>query len=260
MKLFNTQWGIVLTATLFNVLFEYSLRGINNIAANPGLPIILFLIYLTLFLVVEDMIVQFKLKDYQLIILAFFYGTIYDAFTSGILFFNPQAFGIAWNHWFNVNFFWWGFIQALLTFYIANRVSKRNWNHPKLSRKALNTAIMINIGMVLLFQLSGAIPKGQPIAYLTILIILFVAKIVFFGTIKHNAVPIPFQPSKFLDVLSILTVLVFLFTAIFLTHDPVISYTSAVNATSLKVIGLWTLIVTASLIGYRIKTKKSIPV
>lgn len=258
--MFN-RWKIILIATGFNLLFEYSLRGINNLKAQPFLPFILFPIYLTLFTMVEDLIVRFKLKAYQLMILAFFYGTIYGTFTSGIVFINPTIFGIAWIPFLSVNIVWWGTIQAVITFYFANLISPRDWYHPQMSRAGWITCIVITIAALIVFQKSGLIPGGTPIGQLTIFTIMIISFcITIFSINKSGKKTHAFVKDRFFTIISITTVIIFLFSAIFLTHDPILSNTSNVNASSLKIISTYTLVISILLLIYRVISKKEISV
>lgn len=129
----GNRFRIVITASLFNLLFEYSLRGLNNLKVQPFLPFILFPIYFSLFTLVEDLIVRWRLRDIQLMLLSFIYGTIYLAFISGILFLPPLYLGINWGALFYINLVWWGALQSILTFYLANLIERRDWNHPRMS-------------------------------------------------------------------------------------------------------------------------------
>ena len=258
----SNRWKIIFIATFFNLLFEYSLRGFNNILTQPILPLILFSIYFTLFIMLEDLIVRFKLKDYHLLFLAFFYGTIYDAYTSGIIYIKPNFLGIAIVPLFSINIAWWWVIQALITFYLANSIGgERDWNHARLSKKGWIVCLLINIFTVSLFQMSGVIPHGTSLGKLTTLIILVGSLVVSIGSIKaHKPQIVPFKKSKLISVLSFLTLFVFLFCAMFLTGDPITSNTSNVNATSLMVISRYTFLLTLVVIGYRVFFKKEIPV
>lgn len=256
----TNRWKIILIATAFNVLFEYSLRGINNLKVQPVLPFVLIATYFTLFTMIEDLIVRYKLKAYQLMILSFFYGTIYLAYISGLAFIKPSFLGIAWLPLIYVNVVWWGALQAVLTFYFANRICVRDWNHPRLSQKGWIICVGVNFFSIYLFQKSGVIPAGTPIGKLTMLTILIITLVAFTATLTKKTTIRRFQNSKLLNFLSLLTVLLFIFSAIFLTHDPILAATSNVNALSLKIISVYTLVVSVILLGYRFITKKEISV
>lgn len=256
----NNHWKIITVATIFNVLFEYSIRGFINLQAQPVLSFFLFIIYFTLFIMLEDLVVRYKLKDYHLMILAFFYGTIYCAYTSGLAFINPSFIGIAWLPLLLVNVIWWGSIQAVLTFYLANLVSPRNWNHPKLSTKGWISCLVVNILAVLVFQLSGKIPIATLPQAMVIFILLAINMFFFILSLRHNQVPTTFIKNKVISFISVVSVCIFLFSAFFLVSDPILSNTSNVNATSLKFISIFTVIVFIVLLITRIVSKKEISV
>jgi hypothetical protein len=210
---------------------------------------------------VEDLIVRFRLKDHQLMYLSFFYGTIYLAFTSGIVFLPPvSAGGIRWVELLYVNLVWWGALQAVLTFYFANLIAPRSFDHSLLSKNGWILCLVIQIVTLFLFQKSGLIPKGSPAGYMTILIILIASLLIFWKSIKKQSAIIPFQSNRILTILSFATVCVFLVCFLFLVKDPILSGTSHVNALSLKIVTRWTLVLAVIMLMYRIKMKKNIPV
>jgi len=258
----NNRWKIIFIATLFNLLFEYSLRGFNNISAQPSLPFILFATYFTLYIMVEDLIVRFKLKDYHLMMLSFVYGTIYCAFTSGLAFINPTFLGVAWGPLILINLVWWGALQAVLCFYLANWFNPRDWNHARLSKFGWIGCIAGTVFVLFLFQKSGVIPLGTPLGRLTVWVIVLLSGIVCSISFRKNrqSKSPAFVKSRLLTILSFATIALFLFTAMFLTHDPIQANTSNVNSTSLRIISSYTLILSIALLAYRIRSKKSIPV
>ena len=256
----NNRLKIILIATIFNLLFEYSLRGINNLMVQPVLPFILFSIYFTLFSMVEDLIVRFKLKDYHLMVLAFFYGTLYGALTSGIVFIRPSWFGVAWMPMILVNIAWWGALQGVVTFYLANLISPRDWDHSRLSHKGWVICLTINVAAVLLFQTTGLIPTGTPLGRWSIFITALVSLLLFIFLLRRKSDHKPYKKNVFLTTMSFMTLFLLLFSAIFLIGDPIRSNTSNINALSLKLVSWYTLGLSLVLLGYRLITKKEISV
>ena len=117
-----SHWKIVFAAVSFNLLFEYSMRGVNNLVADPLLLLFLFLVYFPYFTILEDFITKYRLKDHNIVIAGFFFGTAFTLFVPATQFVEPQALGINWTAFLFVNIFWWGTIQGVLTFYIATRL------------------------------------------------------------------------------------------------------------------------------------------
>lgn len=252
---------IVLIATLFNLLFEYSMRGVNNLARQPFLPFVLILIYASLFTMQEDLIRRFKLRDVHLMVLPFIYGTLYQAFVSGAAFLGRTLLGVNWGSIAFVLVIWWGALQAVLTFYIANRIVPRDWAAPPLSRAGWALALAANLAAILLFQLSGAVPHGTPIGYLMIALICAAGLIALrriwpaAGSARQ-----PFERRMALDVLAVITILVFLFSAVFLTRDPTLQRSSLVNRSATIVVSIWTTLLAVALFIERLKAHREIPV
>jgi hypothetical protein len=259
------HWKIVFAAVGFNLLFEYSMRGINNLVARPMLPLFLFLVYFPYFAILEDFIIRYRLKDYNLVIAGFFFGTAFTLFVPATQFVEPQALGINWTALFFVNFFWWGMTQGVLTFYTATRLFPRNWNHKLLSRKQKTALIMTLILIGLLYRVTIQLntpqaPQIRPEAYLAIAIILAITAFIFRKTIPKQAVAIPQRKEKIIDLTSALTIFLFLFCAVFLTRDPIQMNVHSVNATATRIVTIWTIIGTLIMIGYRIYMRCPIPI
>lgn len=237
------HWKIVFAAVGFNLLFEYSMRGINNLAARPILPLFLFLVYFPYFAMLEDYITKYRLKDYNIIIACFFFGTAFTLFVPATQFVEPQALGINWIAFFFVNFFWWGMIQGILTFYIATRFFPRNWNHKLLSRVQKTALLMTLILVGLLYRINIELnmpqaPQIRSEAYLAIVIMLIITAVIFRKTVPKQTITTTQQKEKIIDLISALTILIFLFCAVFLTQDPTQINVHSVNATALRIVTL----------------------
>lgn len=258
----GNRWKIVLIATGFNLLFEYSMRGINNFPKQPVLPLILFAAYFTYFTMLEDLIVRFRLGDYHLFVASFFFGTIYVCLVSGAAFTPPLILGINWGYLLFINLVWWGAVQAVLTFYIANRLSPREWSHALLSKKGWTLMMFLNGFVVLLFQLSGVIPQGTLSGIIVMVIILTASALIFWKLQpkqEEKASP-EFKRSRVMDYLSIATAAVFFVCAVFLIFDPSHLGASNVNLTSVRIVSIWTTILAIIMLVYRLHTKRPIPV
>ncbi|MEM2145167.1 MAG: hypothetical protein QW279_07395 [Candidatus Jordarchaeaceae archaeon] len=265
MKFFDigNRWKIVLVATGFNLLFEYSMRGINNLPKQPVLPLILFAAYFTYFTMLEDLIVRFKLRDYHLILASFFFGTIYVCLVSGAAFTPPLILGINWGYLLFINLVWWGALQAVMTFYIANRLAPRDWNHPVLSKKGWGLMLILNGFIVLLFQLSGVIPYGNPVGIIVMSIILIATAFIFKKLLPskdERAYSLEFKKIRLMDYLSIFTTTVFLVCAMFLIFDPSRLGASNVNLTAVRIVSVWTTILSIIMVAYRWYNKRPISI
>jgi hypothetical protein len=238
------------------------MRGVNDLLRQPLLLPVLFTVYFTLFAMINDLIARYKLRDYHLMVLAFFFGSFYQFFASGAALLPPLFLGVNWQSIIFVVVVWWGGAQSVLTFYVANRVAPRNWNQ-RLSKKGWAGALVLNALMMVVFQRSGAIPRVDAQQIIVLVAIMTFAAIVF-GLILHSrekrAVPAESHRSIVLDALAAITVGVFLVCALFLTFDSTVLTTSHVNATAVFVVTRWTLILVFALLVYRLVSRRSISV
>lgn len=258
------RWNIVFAATGFNLLFEYSMRGINNLILRPALPLFLFAVYFPYFALLEDLITKYRLKDYNIVVAGFFFGTIFTFFVPATQFVEPQALGINWTALLFVNFFWWGMIQGVLTFYVATRMFPRDWNHKLLSRPQKIALLLILVFAGLLFRISiqnmPQAPQTSPQAYIAIAAISFVTAVIFKKTVPKQAIKAAQQKETVMDVLSALTIAVFTFCAVFLTQDPTQINVHSVNSTAVRIVTSWTIIATLIIVGYRLYKRHPIPI
>ncbi|MFB0563776.1 MAG: hypothetical protein ACETWM_21475 [Candidatus Lokiarchaeia archaeon] len=259
----GNRWKIVLFATGFNLLFEYSMRGINNLVVQPVLPLILFTAYFTYFTMLEDLIVRYRLKDYHLIVASFFFGTVYVCLVSGAAFSAPRVLGINWGSLLFINLVWWGALQAVMTLYIANRVVPRDWDHPLLSKTGWGVMLFLNGMVVLLFQLSGVIPQGTLTGIIVMSIILVITAVIFWRILpeKSQRPSYPdFERSRAMDYLSVATAFIFFVCAVFLIFDPTKLGASNVNLLSVQIVLVWTTILAIIMLVYRLYSKRAISV
>jgi hypothetical protein len=81
----------IATCVGFNLLLEFWVHGVLGFL-NYVLVISLILMYLSLFIMIEDLIIRFNLKDHHVLLLAFSYGLFQETFNTGNVFKNPQFF------------------------------------------------------------------------------------------------------------------------------------------------------------------------
>lgn len=256
----HTSRDIVIVATAFNLLFEYSLRGVNHLVERPVFPVFLIAIYASLFAMEEDLIRRYRLRDYHLVALAFTYGIVYQCLVSGTAFQHPTFLGIRWSHSLFVILVWWGGVQSVLTFYLANRIRPRNYRSPPMQRKGWLLALAINGIVIGLFQASGKIPHGTPAGYATMLIVAALAAVAFSRLARRVPPAEPFRRRLFIDLTVASTVAVFIMCALVLTRDPTTIGTSDVNRLATRIVVVWTISATVAALGYRLKAGRAIPV
>lgn len=260
MMIINNRWRIILSATAFNLLFEYSLRGVNNLLRQPILLLFLLLIYMSYFTLLEDLLVRYKLRDYHILLIGFIYGDLMNILLPGAAFTPPLYFGINWVNLLYVNIVWWGIIQGVLTFYIATRLTPRDWGHARLSRKGWMFSLLIIVSLSLILRMYARnLPQISPRS-LVILLILPIVLIYIVGKTLGKDHPSVTQPSRFMDIIAISTTIVFFLSFIILTYEPAWISIHYVNLPAVKAVGAWTLSVGILIMIYRFIFRRSISV
>ena len=259
----SNRFKIILLATVFNLAFEYSLRGSNILLTKPHLFVTLVFGYFTLYAMAEDLIVRFKLKDYQIALFTAIYMMVYMGFMTGVLFDNPYFLGINPVNLVFVGVLWSGIIQGSLTFYFANRIQTRNWNHPRMGKAGWSVCLIITAVVWVLHYFGNPYKaQGTTPGYLiwgiceTSLIVWLYLSI----KTKSSKEERKFVSSPILDFLASGTFFIFIFSALFLTSGQMISVATHINRPALIVVNLWTFVLSTILIIYRLKRKESIPI
>ena len=147
----------IIFCTVFNLFFEYSMRGIIELVTRPLLLMVISIIYFTLFIMLEDLITRYKFEDKHLILLACCFGSIYVCVISSTAFLiNPWFFGINIGVLLFVSVVWWAFYQTLFPLYLARRLFHRDWEHKMLSNQGWILTIGLKILAIFLISLSPA--------------------------------------------------------------------------------------------------------
>jgi hypothetical protein len=257
------QWPLILAATGFNLLFEYSWRGADSILQEPLLLLALFILYATLFTILEDLVVEFRLRDYHIVIAAFFYGTIYEFFGSGALFYQPGFLDINWMTLFFANLVLWGSLQGVFTFYLANRVAPRAPRSRLIAGREWSLLIFLNFVALWGVRSGGNLPAPDTYQWIALLAILVISAFILYRTIRKKewrAAYIPFRKSMILDLVGIITVIIFVISALFLTNSQFLPYTAIYDITAWRIDFVWVLTVAVILLVYRVLKGESIPV
>lgn len=249
----GSRWGIVLLATAFNLLFEFSVRGIPDLLAHPLLFPVLAAASFTYFSMVQDLVVRFRLRDMHLLGVAFFAGTVYVFLASGLALTPPLLLGVNWVAILFVNLAWWGTLQTLLARYVAFRLLQREESQTSLPPVGWGIALAVQAGVILLFQLSGRIPPLTPVAGGVMILLLIASAAAVKVTLPAREEPVTgIRPDPVWDLLGGASVVLFLACALFLTGDPALSGPFAVNRTALQVVVLWSLFVAAGMAVQRL--------
>ncbi|MHA1376873.1 MAG: hypothetical protein ACTSRG_00700 [Candidatus Helarchaeota archaeon] len=210
------------------------------------------------------------------------------AFTGGQMFNSRPGlemfyfFGINYIDFIFVNFVWWSLFQTVITFYCANRISLRDWNHKRLGKVGWGL-ILFMFGLILFlfqlgrffiyqsygfilnfFQITQYIVFGNYEGYVSMIIFVCIFGYFSFRELKkneNNKVAIPdFEPNKFIDIFAIMTIIISFFCAFFISFAPSWSGASIVNRIGLAIIIFWAAISGLVIIIYRLLIIRAISV
>jgi hypothetical protein len=176
----NYRWITIAIAVLFNLLFEYSVRGFDHLLQAPVLTLVLLAIYFSYFTLLEDLIVRWRLGDIQVLAAGILVGTIIVPVAAGAALYPPLILGINWGQLFFINIIWWGPLQFVLAMYLANRIAPRDWNHPQLGRGGWTFFILL-FGMALttIFVAKPVAPENTLLGWTVIVLLLILTGSVF---------------------------------------------------------------------------------
>ncbi len=215
----RVKYKIILGCVLFNLALEYWVHGIPNFFI---ISISLVLLYITYFFMLEDLILRYHLRDYQVLLIGFIFGVYTEIFSTGSIFGSGYFFGIDPFYFILSTFGWWGIIQSVLTMYFANRfIAIRDWTEEPSGKILWILAIGWHVFMFLgflsdqlelkippLINLIGQnLPKRTLMGYITSAIILMIVLTLYFIIQKYRGSqtsedPPLFEQSKFLDFLT----------------------------------------------------------
>lgn len=252
----KSRFSIPILATIFNLFFEYSLRGLNGFLENPFLIIFLSLVYFCWFTLLEDAIRRYKLNEKQ-IFLAPLVGiaTLYSVMfiPSKAYYAQPLIFGINLGQFLWINLFWWTLLQTIMTMYFAVRLSPRTSLKPLLSNRGRVGVFGLWLLVGLLFRAQIGLPPLRFITYVSVAAIAVVAwKMVQRLQTKDFR---PAKPSKVMDLLTGATVLVFLYSALRF-HQPGLTDFHPINLDALPFIIKWTTFSGLVMLAHRFWSKK----
>jgi hypothetical protein len=214
----------------------------------------------------EDLIIRFKLRNYQLFLVAFLYGLFPTAFLTGNLFSSSIYSGIMFAGinvgtliWIGV--FAWGVLQGIITLYFANRLCPRDWDHPRMGVVGWAIAILFQFSMIILARLNPLTPHATPIGHLSLGLLIIASGALFIKSIKDNKQEIhSFEPSKLMDFLAIGSVVLFLVLGTFFTSDPLIVASQLLNLTAVVIENIWVFFCGLAFFIYRFRKGSDVSV
>lgn len=262
----GNRWKIVLLVTLFNLLWEAAGRGIVGILTHPVLLLALFLTYFSYSAMIEDLITRYRLQDYQVLCVAFLFGLAWQLLVpSGGAFVPPLLLGVNWGVVLCVNLVWWGPIQTLMGFYVANRLVSRDWDHPLLSRLGWGLSLFMFVFITLLIRLNvPSIAVVTAPGVMVMAVLMLASAVIVRRTLQRpevrSAAPMAFERDKVMDYLSVFMVILFLISGTLLARNPIFSYIHPVNRPALVAGMVGSTIAVVIMLVHRLSSKRPIPV
>ncbi|KYK32633.1 MAG: hypothetical protein HXS46_04565 [Theionarchaea archaeon] len=266
MKIISNRFSLILYCAIFNLLFEYSARGLPQFISRPLFMFALFGIYFTYFSMLEDLIVRFRLKNYQIFLCAFLYGLFPIAFLTGNLF-NTNVYsgimlaGVNMGTLIIIGILAWGVVQGIITLYFANRLQTRDWNHPRMGKVGWTSAVLYQLLVMIYAHRNPVTPRGTPLGYLVFGLLVIVAVTLFIRSLKIPKPSIqPFQPSKFMDFLAFGSVAIFFILGTFFISGAQIVTSQPLNLLAVTLENIWVIFCGLTFFIYRLQKKSDVVV
>lgn len=254
------RFKIVLLATTFSMLFEYSMRGIGGLF-HEGF-FLLFFLYTSYYSLVEDLILKYRITNTQMIIIACCFGLVPEAFLTGAIFAPPLFLGINIFRFLFISIVWWGCLQGIVTFYFATRIVKRDWNHRKLGSFGWGIRLTYIAGISLLnFVRSPLLPKGSITGYGVVLTIIVLGCVYLKKQLREpQKDPYTCQKSPILDFVSFGSVCVFVILGTFVATTYTLVEGSVLHVKAAQLSSTWTVIVFIGVIMYYLLHRRQITI
>ncbi|MCJ7624892.1 MAG: hypothetical protein MUO76_15430 [Anaerolineaceae bacterium] len=260
------QLSLIFVCALFNLLFEYSARGIGEFTQRPLLVIALFGIYFSYFTMLEDLVVRFKLKNYEIFLMAFAYGLFPIAFLTGNLF-NQEIYsgimlgGVNIGTVIIIGILAWGVVQGMVTLYLGNRLSPRNWDHPHMGKTGWILALLYQAAVMIYASTNPRTPRGEPLGYLVFGVLVIAAAVLLIRSLKTPRPQIrTFQSSWIMDLLAFGSVLIFLILGTFFVSGPTIVTSQPLNLVAVTIENIWVFICGVVFFLYRFWKRSDVAV
>ncbi len=245
------KWGTartVMGCVIFNLVSEFWVHGLTGFM-NPVLTGSLIVLYTTYFLMLEDLVGKYRLRDYHVLIVGAIFGLWHETFTTGSVFDPGNPTGVNPVVVFISTIFWWGILQSVIGLYFANRFfGVRDWDHKRLGR--------VGWGLCLVFSLQAAQTtlrmNGSTVnGYVTSLSLLAIAALTLIR-IEKPEIAKTFQKSSFLDAIVAVHITSSLFIGLF--------YGSIQNPTTTIAFVAWSIVFGVLVVLHRLTSRKNIPV
>ena len=214
----------------------------------------------------EDLIVRFHLKNYQIFLVAFFYGLFPIAFLTGNLFNQNIYYGLVLadiniGTVLIIGILAWGVVQGMITLYLANRLIPRDWNHPKMGKIGWTAAILFQAGAMVVAHLNPVTPRGTVLGYLVLVVLLVISAGLFLRSLKTpRPEPQLFQSSVVMDFLAFGSIILFLILGTFFISGDVIITSQPLNELAVRIENYWVYFCAIIFFSYRLWRRSDITV
>ncbi|MFX1449858.1 MAG: hypothetical protein ACFFCM_03380 [Promethearchaeota archaeon] len=117
----HSKWKIILFCTCYNLLFEFSMRGISGFI-DHFLAFWLFWVYFAFFnLIIHITVISYG-SERAVLAAATTFGIIPATFVTGVIFLNPDLTGLNIIILVIDLFVWWGILQTWFPLYMAGKL------------------------------------------------------------------------------------------------------------------------------------------
>lgn len=242
----------VLICTIFNLLFEYSLRGVGGFGHNPVLVPVLCGVYVAYFSMLDDLIQRWRLHNYELLLIAFCYALLIGVFAAGTIVDKRGPLGLNPGGLLLEGVLWWGILQSLLTFYLAGRLVRRDWSAPAMGLIGWVLALVYTALFLALTARNPLLRHGSATSYATIAALGLAAILgLAFSLRRPRPAPWDFRASRLLDALVAISALLFVVVGSLPVHKLAIGAAAYVNPTAVPIVIVWSFIYSAGYLIYR---------
>jgi len=196
----------------------------------------------------EDLIVRYRLKNREIFLVAFLYGLFPITFLTRNLF-NPDIYwgimilGVNLGTLIIIGILAWGVVQGMVTLYLANRLSPRDWDHPRMGKVGWSLAIIYQLGMMIIAYFNPNAPRGTLMGHVVFGVLVIFSTTLLVRTLRTPRPPIgSFEPSRVMDFLAFGSVFLFLVLGTFFISGSTIVTSQPLNLVAVKIENVWVVV------------------
>ncbi|GAB4161564.1 MAG: hypothetical protein Fur0021_34820 [Candidatus Promineifilaceae bacterium] len=246
MRIISSRFSIIFYCVLFNLLFEYSARGLGFTLERPIFYLFMAGIYASYYAIFEDLIVRFKLTNLQIALFSVFWSFYPTTFITNNLI-NPRTYsginilGINLGALLFISLFAWPFLQGIFTFYLANRLAPRDWNHPRMGVIGYALAIGYLLIIPIINRPAETVANVRFITYAAVfLLMLFVLGAFIFSVRRGRREKAPtFERLPFMDFLVFASVIILFVLGTFFYRGEQVTTTQALSQRAVVIQHAW---------------------